>query len=128
MTSTALANTSFHMVTFPTSRRHIHGLLTDLKTYTTITRLLCKMLITAAVLARFSLVEDGDCRSCRVTDSLQRILFVCSKYRTQRKLYWDNTTLNNDCFRSFVEFLNKFSTSKDFRASTIRFLHCIGRF
>lgn len=52
-----------------------------------ITRSLCKMLITPAVIFHFGLVDDDRCFSCQVTDCFENILFACAKYRTQRSFF-----------------------------------------
>lgn len=47
------------------------------------------------------LINDGSCRTCGVSDSLEHILFYCSKYWSQRRQYWD-IILNSECFRFFI--------------------------
>lgn len=47
-----------------------------------ITHLLCMMLITPAILFCFRVINDDECISYQVTDSLEDILFSCVKYVT----------------------------------------------
>lgn len=92
-----------------------------------ITRLLCKMMITPAILFRFGLVDNDRYSSCQVTDSLEHFSFSCSKYRTQSSYCWDNSVLRSG-FSYFIEFSHNFCKNQDFGISTLRFLNSIGRF
>lgn len=51
--------------------------------------------------------------------SLEHILFSGTKYRQHRELSWNILILNSNCFLSFENFLNRFSSSSDFRVSTL---------
>lgn len=84
-----------------------------------ITHLLCEMLIIPALLFHISLMNDDKCNSCLVTDSLEHILFSCDKHHIHHTL--GISVLNQICFCSFKEFLNKFCQSKNFWLATLHF-------
>lgn len=80
------------------------------------------------ILARYNMLADSSCRTCGVADSLEPILFWCTKYQFQRSRFLNNVVLNSVCFRSLMCFIKEFCYSKDFRASTLSFFHSIDRF
>ena len=67
-----------------------------------ISRLVYKMIITPALLFRFHLIEDGFCHVCKVSDSLEHILFHCCKYHQQRVTCFSCTFLNSISFLLFL--------------------------
>lgn len=77
------------------------------------------MLIILAILFYFRLLDDDKCLGCQGIDCLEPILFSCEKYQSQSGLCWNKDVLNNNCFHSFVEFLNNFRSSKEFHAFSL---------
>ena len=87
-----------------------------------ITRLICRMLITSALLYRFRLVCSDKCECCQVPDSVDHIIFHCTKYRLYRIQSWERTGYNiaaySNAFSDFIEF---FCVDNGFRMATLNF-------
>ena len=92
-----------------------------------ISRLLCQMLITPALLYRFRLADYDQCTYCHTCDSLQHILLTCCRYQQQRQDCF-GTDVSSLYFCSLSDFVNQFIQSSLFRASTLHFLLLIKRF
>lgn len=94
-----------------------------------ITRLVCKMLITPAMLYRFGLVGSGRCDRCNVLDSLDHIMFECGKYKWHRTQCLDRAGFKvSDCSKVFRDFMVLFCSDDRFRSAMLNFLYCINRF
>lgn len=93
-----------------------------------ISRLVCRMLITPALLFRFQIIDSGLCHQCRVLDSLDHILFSCRRYQHQRKVCFDSRFLTSASLNSFPSFIQTLCSSTAFRCSVLTFLYRIARF
>ena len=92
-----------------------------------ISRLLCRMLITPALLHRFNFAECDQCTYYLTSNSLGHILLTCRKYHQQRHLCF-GTDLSSLYICSLTEFMNRFVQFLSFRISIQKFLLSINRF
>ena len=107
----------------------IHLWSTNRREDVLITRLICRMLITPALLYRFRLVGSDKCERCQVPDSLDHILFHCTKYRLYRIQNWERAGYNIVAYsNSFSDFMELFCADNGFRIATLNFIFQTNRF
>ena len=94
-----------------------------------IKRLICRMLITPALLYRFRLVGSDKCECCQVPNSLDHFLFHCTKYRLYRIQSWERAGYNIAMYSNvFSDFIDFFCADNGFRMTTLKFISQIKRF
>ena len=89
-------------------------------------RFLCRMFITRSILFRFRLSDSSLCNRCQVPDTLDHIIFSCSKYRQQRHYCFANFPSTSTCLSNLNNFTDEFCTSPAFRSATIKFFKLVG--
>ena len=88
-----------------------------------ITRPISRMLIFPALLYRFQLVGSDKCECCQVPDSVDHIIFHCTKYRLYRIQSWERASYNIAAYsNTFSDFSEFFCADNGFRMDTLIFI------
>ena len=88
-----------------------------------ITRPISRMLKFPALLYKFQLVGSDKSESCQVPDSVDHIVFHCTKYRLYRIQSWERARYNIAAYsNTFSDFSEFFWADNGFRMDTLIFI------